>query len=80
MVGEALKGPLARERQFGRDVGERIGGVGEHRDVLAEARVARSAQPDQDGRADHAAGQLGGERLQLIALDDEGEAGEARPE
>ena len=80
VVGEAPEGPLARERQLGRDVGERIGGVGEHGDVLAEALVARSAQPDQDRRADHAAGQLGGERFELVALDDERELREARPE
>ena len=81
MVAEALERPLARQRQR-RPAALRsgIGVVGEGGDVLAEPVVAGAQQPDLDRRPDHAAGQLGAERFELVALDDEREVRQPRPQ
>jgi hypothetical protein len=78
--GEAPERPLARQQQRCRGVAKGVRVVGEGGDVLAEAVVAGPVQPDLDRQAHHAAGHLGGEAFELVALDDEREVGQPRPE
>jgi hypothetical protein len=53
---------------------------GMHADVLAEALVAAAVDPHQDRRPGLAVGHLGAQRVELVALDDEWQVGEFRPQ
>ncbi len=80
VVAEALQRPFARERQRGRHLRERVLVVGHDPDVLAEPVVAGAVDAHQDRRADLPVGHLGSQRVELVALDDERQLCELRPQ
>ena len=80
VVAEALQRPLARQRQRGGHLRDRIVVVGHDADVLAEPLMAAAVDAHLDRRPDLAVGHLGAQRVELVALDHERQVGELRPQ